>query len=78
MASLANSGSDPVTLLTDCLRERSGGTMIASMRDVWHMAKSRGLTLTWHQAVEAIADDGNFRIVSNSGQPMMVRPLAGG
>lgn len=69
--------SDPtVAILEECLRERSNGTMIASLRDIWLMARRHAAEIAYDEAARLIVATGRYRIDHAArGEPGMVHPL---
>lgn len=75
MAAPVDTVSDPVFVLEGCLRERSGGSMTAALRDIWHMAKRKGFAGSYQDAFRFLINSGKYRLMAGIGEPVMVRPL---
>ncbi len=64
-----------VSILEECLRVRSRGSMIASLRDVWHMARWHGYEGSYQDAFDLLGTTGRYRLTSGIDEPVMIRPL---
>ncbi len=68
--------ADPVLVLEACPRERSGGSIVAALRDVGHMACPRGFDGSYEDAYRFLAETGRYRLVGDHGSPVTVQPAA--
>ncbi len=66
--------SDPVFVLERCLRDRSKGSMIASLRDIWLMARRKGYEGSYQDAFDLLSESGRYQLDSGINEPVMVRP----
>jgi hypothetical protein len=76
MAAPVDTVPDPVFVLEGCLRDRSSGTMVASLRDVWRMAKAKSFAGSYQDAQRLLAETGRYCLFAGIGEPIMVRPKA--
>jgi hypothetical protein len=66
--------TDPIQLLEECLCERSRGTMMAPLRDVWLMACHRNYPGTYDDARQLLAASGRYDLAGERDNPVMIRP----
>jgi len=76
MTGPADASSGPVFVLEGRLRERSGGSMIVALRDVWHMACRRNFTGSYEDAHHLLAATGRYRLAGDLDAPLMIRPIS--
>jgi hypothetical protein len=76
MTGPADASSDPVFVLEGRLRDRSGGSMIVALRDVWHMACRRNFTGSYEDAHHLLAATGRYRLAGDLDAPLMIRPIS--
>ncbi len=74
MTGPADAISDPVFVRESCLRERSGGSMTAALRDVEHMACRRSFMGNYEDAGHLLTATGRYQLAGEWGDPMMIRP----
>jgi len=65
---------DPIFVLESCLQERSGGSMIASLRDVWRMARLKSFDGSYIDALNLLASTGRYHLAAGIDEPVMIRP----
>lgn len=74
MSSPADTASNPASVLEARLRDRSGGSMMAALRDVWQMACRRCCFAgSYQDAGRILAGTGRYRLEADAGGPLMVR-----
>ena len=49
--------------------------MIASLRDIWHMAKRKNFAGSYQDALRLLVNSGRYLLAAGIGEPVMVRPL---